>query len=51
MRQVSWNHCVDLALLFDKINLDREIQIENANTNKQVTDVLTGLNSLSWSTV
>ena len=41
MRHVSRNHRVALDWLFDRINLDRKIQIKHIDTKNQLADVLT----------
>ena len=41
MRHVSRNHRVALDWLFDRINLDRKIQIKYVNTKNHLADILT----------
>ena len=41
MRHVSRTHRVALDWLFDRINLDPEIQIKYSETKKQLADILT----------
>ena len=41
MRHVSRTHRVDLDWLFDRINLDPEIQIKYIDTKNQLADILT----------
>ena len=41
MRHVSGTHRVALDWLFDRINLDRKIQIKNVDTKNQLADMLT----------
>ena len=44
MRHVSRTHRVALDLLFDRINLDPQIQINYVDTKNQLADVLTKIN-------
>ena len=44
MRHVSRTHRVALDWLFDRINLDRKIQIKYINTKNQLADILTKVN-------
>ena len=42
MRHVSRTHRVALDWLFDRINLDPEIQFKYIDTENQIADILTG---------
>ena len=41
MRNVSRTYRVELDWLFDRINLDPEIQLKNVDTKNQLADIMT----------